>query len=463
MKLQISPGIRKWLLLPPVLLGATAFLLLSLRNVELKQSPVTETTRTLRVISVPEADFVPKVLGFGTARPEKVWKAVAEVKGNVVEVSEDLKSGEFVKAGKTLLKVDRTEYELNVAQLQADLDRVTNQLDELDIQEQNSKAALEIEERSLALAQDDVKRLQNLVANNAAAAADLDNSRRNLLKQEQIVENHKSSLRLLPSQRKTTTQLVNAQQARLTNATLDVEKTVITAPFDCRLGAVEIETGQYLQLGQVIFEADGTDATEVEAQVAVETAMNLLDPGKADLARMMAAITSQDPVRVRELFPIEAIVRARAGNREVSWKARFNTTTSQVDRKTRTVGFLVVVEDPYRKIIPAVRPPLIRGVFCEVELRGQKRTGQILIPRLAIHNEHVYIVNSKSRLERRKVDVQLVQSDLAILKGGLKAGETLVVSDPTPAIEGLLVNPVPDEALLKSLLADAGGQDEETR
>ena len=119
---------------------------------------------------------------------------------------------------------------------------------------------------------------------------------------------------------------------------------------------------------------------------------------------------------------------------------------------------MVSVDKPYEKVIPGTRPPLVKGMFCEVELRGRPRKGLIVIPRSALHEGHVYLVNGEQRLERRKVDVAFAQSSLVCLSGGLQKGEILVVADPTPAIEGLLVDPEVDAALLEELIAEARGE-----
>ena len=84
--------------------------------------------------------------------------------------------------------------------------------------------------------------------------------------------------------------------------------------------------------------------------------------------------------------------------------------------------------------------------------------GLIVIPRSALHEGHVYVVNGEQRLERRKVDVAFAQSSFVCLRGGLRKGELLVVVDPTPAIEGLLVAPEVDETLLTALIAEARGE-----
>jgi len=66
------------------------------------------------------------------------------------------------------------------------------------------------------------------------------------------------------------------KNAGLAQAKLDLAKTVVKAPFDCRLGEVEIEPGQYLAAGQSLFESHGTALTEVEIQIPLDQLRTLL-------------------------------------------------------------------------------------------------------------------------------------------------------------------------------------------
>ena len=106
----------------------------------------------VRVIRVEAVDVVPRTLGYGTAQPGQVWRAVSEVRGRVSEVHPQLESGAMVKEGEVLLRIDPTEYELAIAQFEADIAQVTAQLEELAVKEANDRASLEIEQASLALA-----------------------------------------------------------------------------------------------------------------------------------------------------------------------------------------------------------------------------------------------------------------------------------------------------------------------
>ena len=126
--------------------------------------------------------------------------------------------------------------------------------------------------------------------------------------------------------------------------------------------------------------------------------------------------------------------------------------------QTRTVRIVVAVDKPYENVVPGQRPPLAPGMFCAVELRAKPRTGQIVIPRTALQNGHVYVVSAENRLEVRPVEVAFSQGGFACLRSGLVPGERLVVSDPTPAVEGMLVEPTPDMQTEQALIAESTGE-----
>lgn len=413
----------------------------------------------LSVIAAPEVDLVPRVLGYGTAEPGEVWRAVAEVRGRVVETHPELESGALIQAGQELLRIDPTEYELTIKQLKADILQVTALLASLGAQEENDRASLAIEQEAATLLERELARLQKLAKTSAAAAQDVDVKERELLVQKQKVQTLKNALNLVPAHREELTARQAVKQAQLDQAEIDLKKTVIRAPFDCRLAKLQIEKGQFVSAGETLFEAQSTALTEVEAQVPFDQIRNLLDPR---LRKEIAAPVSMDTVR--ELFQIDAKVRIRSGGFEAEWDGRFDRVREQIDPRTRTVGLVIAVDRPYEKIVPGVRPPLLKGAFCEVELRGKSRPGQIVVPRTAVWDSHVYLVDKDSadkqyRLRRRAIEIEFAQSGLVCVRSGVKAGELVVVTDePGPLAVGMLVEPKEDEAARKSLIREATGE-----
>jgi multidrug efflux system membrane fusion protein len=444
---------RRLLILPPILVGAfLLYRVVSERNVP-QQEKILETSRPLLVIEAPQTAVVPRVLGFGNAVPADVWSAVAEVKGRIVEVHPELKAGSIIHRGATVLRIDPAEYELRTAQLKAELAQIEAQQVELRTQKTNLEASLAIEEESLRLAESELERIRQLRPTNAATQSELDQTSRNVLLQKQSVQNLRSSLNVLPSQEEALTASLDAKQAALGQAQLDLEHTTIKAPFDCRLSDVSLEVGQFVAAGQALFDAYGAAVIEVEAQVPIDQVRRLLAPGHEPVNLSQEAMQT-----VRKVFDVEAKVRLRTGDFLVEWDGRFDRIREELDLQTRTLRVVIAVDRPYENVIPGERPPLAPAMFCEVELRGAARTGKVVVPRTCVRDGAVYLVNEENRLERRPVKVAFSQGAITVLESGLTGGERLVVSDPTPAIEGMLTEPTLDAEIRENVIQEASGE-----
>ena len=107
-------------------------------------------------------------------------------------------------------------------------------------------------------------------------------------------------------------------------------------------------------------------------------------------------------------------------------------------------------------VVPGEKPPLVPGLYVEVEIYAPVREDLVVIPRSSIHDDAVYLVGDGDRLVRRPVGVAFVQEELAVVSEGLVGGETLILTDLVPAVEGSLLAPQVDELAREALIRDAG-------
>lgn len=442
---------RKLAMLPVVLAVGVVVLLVRSRSGPVV-TPAAEVAVPLRVIETPAVDLVPRVYGHGLAEPSRVWRAVVQVPGRIVFAAPQLDTGMLVKEGDVLARIDPTDYELAVSRLEAASAETQARLGELAAEKEHHAASLEIERDSLALAEASLHRKQAAREKGAIPADEVDREARGVLSQKQSIQALENALGLLPARRKTLEATLASHAANLDQAKLDLARTEIKAPFDCRLAEIHIEQGQFVNAGQTMFEAHGTAAVEIQAKLRPEQLRTLLPPDKR---HAVAAGFSME--RLRDVFDIDVTIRVRSGEWEASWLARFDRIRERVDPRTRAINVVAVVDDPYGKIVPGERPALVSGMYCEMELRAQPRPDTVVLPRSAVHGRLVYVVDSDGRLRAREVDVAFTQGDLAVIAAGLKAGETVVVSDPTPAIEGMSVDATPDIDLRSRLIEQARG------
>ncbi|MDH3228590.1 MAG: efflux RND transporter periplasmic adaptor subunit [Alphaproteobacteria bacterium] len=445
---------RKALFLPPVLIGIAVLLWFARSGDAPVRIAPDEAVRPARVISVPAVDFVPRTLGYGHIQPGRVWEAVAEVGGRIVEKHPRLESGELLAAGEVILRIDPTDYELAVESARARIRGAEAQIAELDVRAENTRRSLEIEQRGLALAETDLTRRQTLLKRGSISQATVDEAERTVLSLRQAVQGQRSALALIPAEREVLAANLALFESELRQAERNLERTELVTPFDGRVAAVNVEERQFAASGQVLAVLDGVDLAEVAAQIPLDRMRQLVAGTPID-------VQDTSPENLGEVFGrlgLTAVVRLSAGELQVSWPARFVRIRESVDPSTRTAGVVVAVDEPYKFVEVGRRPPLAKNMFVEVELQGRPVPGRLVVPRAALHDGMVYVVGDGSRLERRPVQVGAHQSGFVIVDSGLAAGEIIVVTDLTPAIDGMLVDPVEDTALRDRLIAAATGQ-----
>ena len=443
---------RLLLFVVPVALGLAA-VGYAVKNWEGPQRlPPEERVTPVRVVTAPAVDVVPRALGYGSVTPGRIWEAVGEVSGTVIYRHPELEKGAVLRAGTEFLRIDPTDYRLAVAQIEANIRSTEAQLAVVDVRAANTKRSLAIEERSIDLARKELERKQRLVRQGTISQAAVDQEERAVLVGEQAVQNLRNSMSLFPAERSVLEATRDQLMAQLETARRNLARTTIVAPFNCRIAEVNVEKAQFAVQGKVLVVADSLDVAEVTAQVPIGNLLTLLPPD-LDLPLEPGAPMS----RLREVAGLEAIVRLRTGRGDNEWAARFDRMSDTVDRRTRTVGVIVAVDDPYRQAVPGQRPPLVKNMYVEVEVRGRPRPGAVVIPRGAIYGREVRIAGPDDRLRVREVEVDFVQTNFVVVASGLEAGERVVVSDLPFAADGMRLAPVEDEEALAALVAEAVG------
>ncbi len=444
--------LKKLLIIPGVALGVVAFLFLVESREKPRQVPVAERATSVRFIKVPEVAIVPRASGYGYVRPARVFEAVAEVPGKIIEMRSGLKTGVFVDEGESLFQIETDSSRLAVKQLEADMMAVEAQLAELDIVEKETRRKLETETGSLEINRRELARKQELADEGVISQAQLDVEKQNLLARKNAVENYRGGLDRIPSQRRALMANLESLRMRLEDARIILEKTAVLSPFDGRIAEVHVETGQAVGQGKVLAVVDSIERAEVEAQIPRYLLRNFVPLWMLDSTSSGRNASERE----RKLSHFKARVIRETDATETGWVGRF-TRFGETDAKTGTVTVVVAVDDPWSRNTARKKPPLEKNLYCEVLLYGDPLGKRIVIPRNAVHENHVYRVNSKNRLERRAVEIEFFQGTLAVVKSGLKAGDRIVIQDLVPAIDGMLLTPEEDTAFLKSLIGEARG------
>jgi hypothetical protein len=444
---------RKLVAVPILAIGVVVFWAMTRGARGPERVPEQEEARRVRIIAAPKLDVIPRAVGYGTVRPGRSWKAVPEVGGRIIEMNPQLREGIILKKDTILVRIDSGDYDLEVVQAESQILSIDAQTEQLDARSRTVSASLTIEEASLKLSKGERNRVKKLVEKGSLTQAQLDQEERQVLAQTARVQEIKNTLELIGPDRKVLQTKRALEVARLQMAERNVLRTVIRAPFACRVGPVHIEEDSVVQKGQEIFSADSIATSEVTGQFVTSRLSQVF------AARDTPIDPSGDMAEVLKQLGLSAVVRLHSGKRQIEWKAEV-TRVEGVDSQTRTTGIVVAVKGTYAMIRPGTRPPLVRGMYVEVFLSGPARPGLVIVPRSAIHSGHVYLVDSENRLERRAIKVEFVQSSFAAIASGLNGGEQVVLSDVYPAVAGMLLDPEIDEdsaALLAAEATDGSG------
>lgn len=116
------------------------------------------------------------------------------------------------------------------------------------------------------------------------------------------------------------------------------------------------------------------------------------------------------------------------------------------------------MDGPYANAKAGERPPLVKGMFVEVELRTKPLKGKIIVPSASISDSQVFVVNAESRLQRRAIKIGYRGDGFVIVDEGLKEGDKVVVSELQIATPNMLLKPSEDEDLrmrMQQLSGDA--------
>lgn len=435
-----------------LMLGAALFAVSMLQREPPAHASDQAQPPVVRVIEVQPLAVRLEARGHGVSRAATTWRAVANVSGRVVQRHPELESGTLLPAGTLLLELDTSRYRLAVAAAEADLAALAAEQAQLEAETGNTGRLLELERERLELAERELRRIDGLAQSGAVSQTQRDEQRRATLAQRQAVQTLENQLRLLPSRRQRLAAEVERAETRRDQARQDLADTRFVAPYDLRLGRVDAELHQHIAVGQLLFEADGIAAAEVEVQVPFDQLLRLLGavarPGTDDAARGLAE-------RV-DLATIQAEVQL-VGAAEVTWQARLSRIASGLDPATRTARVVLTVDAPYRDAAPPARPALQRDMYLRARLSAPSAAPLIVIPRATIHQGEVYLADPAGRLERRAVELAFEQSDLAVVGAGLEPGERLILDDLLPAVSGTVLQPQPDVEAAERLRRLAAG------
>ncbi len=316
----------------------------------------------------------------GTVIPAREVSLKPQVSGVVVWQSPRLVAGSRFKAGEVLLRIDPRDYELAVAQQRAALTKARVELE-------TEQGRTEVARREWELLKDDVEYSE---------------SGRNLALRKPQLENARAG--------------IEAAQGALTKAELDLERTVIKAPFNAVIIDEQVDVGQFLAPGVVMATLAGSDTFRVQAS------LNLEELAWIDVPGVNAERGS--PVRIMQ----------NTGSEGHNHTGEVERLLTDVDAQGRMARLLIRVPDP---LDTDSALPLLLGAYVKAEIAGRTVNTVYAIASEALRGgDTVWLLTKENTLEIRKVEVVRRQRNEIFVRG-LSPHERLITSRIFAPVSGM--------------------------
>ncbi len=337
--MRFGPAILVRLVLTAAIVAAAVGYYLYLINTaaEPAQRPAFREYPVVEVDTLEPTDFQVNLPSQGVIRPKVQSQLTAEVSGKVVEISPSFLDGAEFAKGDVLVKLDSRDFETQLIRAQAALAQM--------------QTALTLAQAQTDKAREDWKRLGK------GEPTDL-------------------ALRI-PQLRQAEADLV-AAEADVAEARLNVERTRITAPYDGRVIAKEVEVGQFVSTGTLLGTIFADDIFEVRL------------PLRGDQLAFLPALEGGEKPVVK--------LSGEHGSHE-QWTGWIDRTEAAVDQSTRQLFVIANVDT-------SEGPPLPSGTFVEAEIKGVHLDGVFVVPRSALRNGRTILeVDASSHVNFLDLDV----------------------------------------------------------
>ena len=444
---------KPYIFLIVIILGVSLTVLMVKNKKPAVHSDLQMEKRSVDVIQVAELPFSAQAKAFGNVEPAISLQSKAELSGKITYLHPDLQQGNSIPADTVVIKIDTVDFEVSLSQSEADLATQRASLKQLQEEEKTTRRSLNLAKQNLKVGEKELSRIQDLFKRGVIARATVDTEKQNVIQLRQSVSDLQGTLNTYASRLSSEQAQIDRAEQQVKGQQTTLGRTEIRVPFNARIGAVSVEQGEFVTTGAQLFEAQATSAVEINAQLPLAQMSSLVRPRDTD----------NKPIEVERLkhvlkeLQLEAVVSLVVGNmKEAEWDAKILRFSDSVDPTRRTVGIVVGIDDPYKKIIPGKRPPLLKGMFTQVIIKAAA-VPRIVIPYSALHQGRVYLVNEQGKLQIQPVEVENIQGELAIISSGLSGGEQLITTDLIPVIPGMPLQPVLDKEQAETLRKQALG------
>ena len=328
-------------------------------------------------------DVTLRVTTNGEVRSVTEINVIPQVSGRIIQVADEFIDGGNIKKGQPLIWIDDRDYRL---------------------------ATISAESR-VAQAK---KLLEREIAESELAKKDW----------EELGEGEASPLTLRIPQLEEARALLNAAEADLEKAKLNLERTVINLPFDGLIKKKNAGIGQYVNAGSILGSAFSTEKVLIPLPLT-DTELSYLG--------LPLGYESKD-----YFDGPKVIFRSYISRKNIEWLGRITRTSGSIDSQTRLVYAYAEVLNPYDE-----DPPLAIGTYVDAEIEGNFISNGFILPIAAIKNDNeIYVIDQNSKLKIKKIEIVGTEEDKVIVKGDISELDMVVISTINTGYEGMELTPM---------------------
>lgn len=326
---------------------------------------------------------------YGTVVPARQVTLQAQVSGRIIYHHPALVPGGILAKGSEVIRVDPSDYELRVKRAEVAIE--------------SAEASFELERGQQVVAAREWELLKDQI--------------------ESSVEMEDFALRK-PQQRRAQAE-VEAARNELDVAKLDLERTVLKAPFNALVVGEKVDVGQLISPQAEVTELVGTDRYWVQVSVPFEL-----------LGRIRFADDAEDGGSSAKVF-----VNGHGGGGHPR-EARVLRLLGDLSDRGRMARALVSIDDPLNlapDADPAAQPILLRS-YVRVVIDTGALEDVVEIPRVAMReNDQVWVRDAEGRLRIHDVDIRWRRRNSLLVADTFAPQDQLITSRLSVVIPGMRV------------------------
>ncbi len=435
-------------LLSVVILGGAVALVMAMGSA---QGPPKKkaTEATLPVVEVSSVLAHTGGIDFevdGVVIPFREVDVPAQVAGQIVFKSDNCRMGRTVKRGELLLRIDKTDFELEVRRLQQEHIQAKTNEHELTVEITARHRQIKLAEEELEIKKREVTRYESIDDPGVYSESELDAARLKELQARDAVQTENDQLLLLEARKDRMAAAVELMAAQLEKAELELSRTDIFAAIDGVVTQEIAEEGGYVQRGGPVVRIQDTSCMEIRSSLQMREMHWLL----RSTAERTAPENPRDAYHIPET---PTTVSFEVGGTTYRWQGSLSYFDGgQVDRQTRMIPCRVYIREPLNFEVddgsgrsgenPAAIA-LMAGMFVKVTVHAHPDLSLVELPEAAIQpGNTVWTVapdGATGTLRQTTVRVarNLDDAVLAYADGdGLKESDLVVISPLAAPIEG---------------------------